>query len=220
MIAIFDLDKTLIPFDCDEAWGQHMYAEGYANPNFLTRQQWYFDQYDAGTLDIHKYQQFSLEATIQAGPLLAKQELKKFVDTCIRPCLTSSVLQLIDSHRQQGHRLLVITATNVFVSRAVVDALGIEELLAIDLAVDAQGWFNGQIEGTPSFREGKVTRLQTWFAAQGLRRSNLELFFYSDSVNDLPLLAYVDHPVATNPSADLRAHAYQHCWKVLNLFDS
>ena len=217
-IAIFDLDKTLIPFDCDEAWGRHMHAMGYTQPDFLTQQQRYFDQYDAGTLDIHAYQQFSLESTIQVGPLIARHELAKFVDTSVRPRLTGSVLQLIDSHRQQGHRLLVITATNAFVSRAVVSALGIGDLLAIDLEVDAQGWFNGKIQGTPSFQEGKVSRLQSWLAEQGLQRTDLNLFFYSDSINDLPLLAYADHPVATNPSAALRAHAQEKGWQILDLF--
>jgi HAD superfamily hydrolase (TIGR01490 family) len=217
-IAIFDLDKTLIPFDCDEAWGRHMHSIGYAHPDFLTQQQNYFDQYDAGTLDIHAYQQFSLEATIRAGPLVARQELAKFVDTIVRPRLESGVLQLIDSHRQKGHRLLVITATNVFVSRAVVNALGIDDLLAIDLEVDSQGWFNGKIEGTPSFQEGKVSRLQGWLAEQGLQRTDLDLFFYSDSINDLPLLAYADHPVATNPSGALRAHAQEKGWRILDLF--
>jgi HAD superfamily phosphoserine phosphatase-like hydrolase len=129
-------------------------------------------------------------------------------------------MQMIDSHRDQGHHLLVITATNVFVSRAVVNALGIADLLAIDLAVDQKGWFTDQIEGTPSFREGKVTRLHTWLTAQGWQRFDVVLHFYSDSANDLPLLTLADHPVATNPSPDLRAHALRQGWPVLDLFGS
>ena len=217
-IAIFDLDKTLIPFDCDEAWGQFLYARGLAEHDFLSRQAAFFAQYDAGTLDIHEYQRFSIAATVQAGPVLAQQALAEFVEQCVRPRLDSSVLQLINMHRQQGHHLLVITATNVFVSRAVVDALGIVDLLAIDLSVDEKGWFTGQIEGTPSFREGKVTRLNQWLATLGLQRSDVVLHFYSDSANDLPLLALVDHPVATNPSPDLREHALRQGWPVLELF--
>ncbi|PUE42644.1 HAD family phosphatase [Limnohabitans sp. Bal53] len=219
-IAIFDLDKTLIPFDCDEAWGLFLHERGLAGPDFLSRQATFFAQYDAGTLDIHEYQRFSIAATIQAGPIVAQQALAEFVEQRVRPRFETSVMQLIDSHREQGHHLLVITATNVFVSRAVVDALGIADLLAIDLAVDEQGWFTGQIEGTPSFREGKVTRLHTWLAAQGWQRSDVVLHFYSDSANDLPLLAVADYPVATNPSPDLRAHALRQGWPVLDLFAS
>ena len=144
----------------------------------------------------------------------------EFIEQRVHPRLETSVMELIDSHREQGHHLLVITATNVFVSRAVVDALGIADLLAIDLAVDEQGWFTGQIEGTPSFREGKVTRLHTWLATQGWQRSDVVLHFYSDSANDLPLLAVADHPVATNPSPSLREHALRQGWPVLDLFVS
>ena len=219
-IAIFDLDKTLIPFDCDEAWGLFLHERGLAEDDFLSRQAAFFAQYDAGTLDIHEYQRFSIAATIQAGPVVAQQALAQFVEQRVRPRLESSVLQLIDSHRQQGHHLLVITATNAFVSRAVVDALGITDLLAIDLAVDDKGWFTGQIEGTPSFREGKVIRLHTWLAAHGWERADMVLHFYSDSANDLPLLTVADHPVATNPSPDLREHALRQGWPVLDLFGS
>lgn len=219
-IAIFDLDKTLIPFDCDEAWGLFLHERGLAEDDFLSRQAAFFAQYDAGTLDIHEYQRFSIAATIQAGPVVAQQALAEFVEQRVRPRLESSVLQLIDSHRQQGHHLLVITATNAFVSRAVVDALDIANLLAIDLAVDDKGWFTGQIEGTPSFREGKVTRLNTWLAAHSWQRADVVLHFYSDSANDLPLLTVADHPVATNPSPDLREHALRQGWPVLDLFGS
>lgn len=217
-IAIFDLDKTLIPFDCDEAWGLFLHERGLAGPDFLSQQGAFFAQYDAGTLDIHAYQRFAIAATLQAGPVVARQALAQFVEQRVRPRLHARALQLIDSHRQQGHHLLVITATNVFVSRAVVDALGIADLLAIDLAVDEQGWFTGEIKGTPSFREGKVTRLHTWLAARGWQRSDVVLHFYSDSANDLPLLTASEHPVATNPSPDLRVHALRQGWPVLDLF--
>lgn len=217
-IAIFDLDKTLIPFDCDEAWGQHMLSRGHSSSDFSERQAKFFAQYDAGTLDIEEYQRFSMASTIKAGPILARQELELFIELSVKPRLADTVFQLIESHRQQGHHLLVITASNVFVSRAVVDALGIEDLLAIDLAVDEQGWFNGEIEGTPSFKEGKVTRLNAWLLSQGLKRQDAELIFYSDSLNDLPLLTFSDQPVATNPSPGLQAHAALKGWPLLNLF--
>jgi HAD superfamily hydrolase (TIGR01490 family) len=217
-IAIFDLDKTLIPFDCDEAWGRHMHTLGYTGPDFLSRQQAFFEQYDAGTLDIHEYQRFAMEATLKAGPLVARQELMRFVQTSIRPHIATSVLQLLDSHRQQGHHLLVITATNAFVSRAVVDALVIEDLLAIDLVPNTDGWLTGAILGIPTFQEGKVKRLQRWLTIQGWHPAEVQTYFYSDSVNDLPLLEWADHAVATNPSAALREHANLRGWPVLTLF--
>jgi HAD superfamily hydrolase (TIGR01490 family) len=217
-IAIFDLDKTLIPFDCDEAWGRHMHTLGYTGPDFLSRQQAFFEQYDAGTLDIHEYQRFAMQATLQAGPVVARQELMRFVQTSIRPHIATSVLQLLDSHRQQGHHLLVITATNAFVSRAVVDALGIEDLLAIDLVPDTHGWLTGAILGIPTFQEGKIKRLKRWLTIQGWHPAEVQTYFYSDSVNDLPLLEWADHPVATNPSPELRSHANLRGWPVLTLF--
>ncbi len=184
---------------------------------FLARQAKFFEEYDAGTLNIVEYQRFSMGSNIKAGPTLARQELERFIELSVKLRLADTVFELIELHRQQGHHLLVITATNVFVSRAVVDALGIEDLLAINLAVDEQGWLNGEIEGTPSFMEGKVTRLNAWLLSQGLNRQDANLISYSDSVIDLPLLTFVDQPVATNPSPGLQAHAALKGWPLLNL---
>jgi HAD superfamily hydrolase (TIGR01490 family) len=217
-VAIFDLDKTLLPFDCDEAWGLHLYRLGLTAADFLERQRTFFDQYDQGTLDIHEYQAFSLAAIIQAGPTVARQELAWFVKNTVAPQISPLVHELIDSHRQQGHELLVITATNQFVSRAVVDLFSIQDLLAIDLEVGPEGWYTGKIVGIPSFREGKVDRFRAWLSAKGLTQSDVYTYFYSDSMNDLPLLNQVNVAVATNPSLELMRHAEVRKWRVLDIY--
>lgn len=217
-IAIFDLDKTLLPFDCDEQWGLHLHRRGLCDADFLTRQAAYFEQYDQGTLDIHEYQAFSLAATIKAGPARAREELAHFTQHIVQPSIPPKVASLIESHRQRGHWLLVITATNHFVSRAVVDLFAIRDLLAIDLEVDETGWFNGKIRGIPSFRQGKVDRFREWLTERNIDMRNFYTYFYSDSMNDLPLLSFVDQPVATNPSADLRQFAKVNQWQIMDLF--
>ena len=120
---------------------------------------------------------------------------------------------------RSGDRLLVITATNEFVTRPVVQRLGIDELISVELERDASGWYSGEIKGIPSMREGKVRRLESWLQAENLDWDRVEATFYSDSVNDLPLLSRVQHPVATNPDTRLREHARQQGWPLLELFE-
>jgi HAD superfamily hydrolase (TIGR01490 family) len=127
-------------------------------------------------------------------------------------------LALLEKHRDAGHRVVIVTATNEFVTRPIAQALGVQELIAVELARDAQGQYNGEILGIPSMREGKVKRLQQWLDAQGLTWDTVESTFYSDSRNDLPLLERVNHPVATNPDATLRAVAQERGWPILDLF--
>ena len=114
---------------------------------------------------------------------------------------------------------MVITATNEFVIRPIVALFGISEVISVELERDAGGWYSGEIKGVPSMREGKVQRLQMWLQAQGLSFDAVEATFYSDSVNDLPLLSRVQHPVATNPDARLRDHAQKSGWPILELFE-
>ncbi len=137
----------------------------------------------------------------------------------IEPAIRPQALQLIEQHRQVGDRLLVITATNEFVTRPIVQRLGISEMISVELERDANGWYSGEIKGVPSMREGKVQRLQVWLQQQGLDWSSVDATFYSDSVNDLPLLSQVQHPVATNPDSKLREHAMHQSWPILELFE-
>jgi len=136
----------------------------------------------------------------------------------IAPALRPEALALLRQHQQAGDTVLIVTATNEFVTRPIAQALGVGELLAMPLARDASGWYTGEIEGTPTMREGKVRRMEQWLAERRLAWGDVESTFYSDSMNDVPLLEKVDHPVATNPDARLRALAQERGWRILDLF--
>ncbi len=217
-VAIFDLDKTLVPFDCDEQWGLYLHKKGLTSDDFLNRQRVFFEQYDAGTLDIHAYQAFAIEPVVKMGMRLATEHLNMFLREVITPNLNEQVKQLIRSHRDQDHILLVITATNCFVSTPVAHLLGLENVIAIDLELDESDCFNGKIAGTPSFREGKVQRFKDWLRQRNLCLSEIKTYFYSDSINDLPLLEFVDVPIATNPCSELRKIAGLNMWQTIDFF--
>ena len=132
--------------------------------------------------------------------------------------LKKPALDLVQGHQQAGDLVAIVTATNEFVTRPIATAFGVQELIAIDLVRDARGEFTGDILGIPSFREGKVTRVEAWLAARNLGWQDVETTFYSDSMNDLPLLEKATHPVATNPDERLRQLATERGWRILDLF--
>ena len=219
-LALFDLDHTLLPIDSDYAWGQFTITLGWSDPvEFARRNDEFYAHYQAGTLDIHEYVRFATEAFRLRGPEQAAAAHQRFMQEVIEPAIRPQALQLIEQHRQVGDRLLVITATNEFVTRPIVQRLGIAEMISVELERDANGWYSGEIKGVPSMREGKVQRLQVWLQQQGLDWSSVDATFYSDSVNDLPLLSQVQHPVATNPDSKLREHAMHQSWPILELFE-
>jgi HAD superfamily hydrolase (TIGR01490 family) len=219
-LALFDLDHTLLPIDSDYAWGQFTITLGWTDPvEFARRNDEFYAHYQAGTLDIHEYVRFATEAFRLRGPRQAAAAHQRFMDEVIRPAIRPQALELVERHRRAGDRLMVITATNEFVTRPIVELFGITEMISVELARDANGWYSGEIKGVPSMREGKVQRLQQWLAGQGLDFDSVEATFYSDSANDLPLLGRVQHPVATNPDARLRDHARQQGWPILELFE-
>jgi HAD superfamily hydrolase (TIGR01490 family) len=138
----------------------------------------------------------------------------------VQPNIKPEALALVSQHRQAGDALVIVTATNEFVTRPIADAFGVAELIAVELELGPDGWITGRIRGTPSFREGKVTRVAQWLSAHGLGWDGVDITFYSDSANDLPLLERVSHPVATNPDPVLRAIATERGWRILELFSS
>jgi HAD superfamily hydrolase (TIGR01490 family) len=218
-LALFDLDHTLLPLDSDYSWGEFTIRMGWVDPvSFAQRNDAFYADYQAGRLDIHDYVRFATEAFRLKGPEAAQAAHAQFMAEVIRPAIRPEALALIERHRAAGDHLLVVTATNEFVTRPIVQALGIAELIAVELQRDANGWFTGEIEGTPSMREGKVQRLQQWLDARGLSWTSVQTTFYSDSPNDLPLLSRVNHPVATNPDTVLRAEAHKRGWPILELF--
>lgn len=218
-LALFDLDHTLLPLDSDYAWGQYTTRIGWTDPDeFARRNDEFFAHYQAGTLDIHDYVRFATDAVRQHGPHAAAQAHQGFMREVIEPAILPQARALLQKHADAGEQVVIITATNEFITAPIAQALGVQELIAVRLARGADGWITGEIEGTPSMREGKVARLQEWLAARGLDWDTVDSTFYSDSLNDLPLLEKVHRPVATNPDPRLRAIAQQRGWPILELF--
>lgn len=218
-IALFDLDHTLLPLDSDHAWGEFTIRLGWVDAGeFGRRNDDFYARYQAGTLDIHDYVRFATAATRQQGARAAAQAHERFMREVIEPAITGQARALVSTHRQQGARLAIVTATNEFVTRPIAARFGVDALIAVELECDAGGWITGEIAGIPSFREGKVTRVGAWLAGHGLGWDDAEITFYSDSMNDLPLLERATHPVATNPDPLLRQLAQQRGWRILDLF--
>lgn len=218
-VALFDLDHTLLPLDSDHGWGEFSIALGWCDrAAFGRRNDEFFAHYQAGTLNVPDYVRFATEAVVQRGPQAAALAHARFMDEVIRPAMKPQAVQLVQSHLDAGDVVVMTSATNEFVTRPIAEAFGIHALVATELARDAQGWFTGEVAGIPNMREGKVVRMAAWLAARGLSWEGVESTFYSDSMNDLPLLEKVDHPVATNPDARLRALAQERGWRVLDLF--
>ena len=218
-LALFDLDHTLLPIDSDHSWGEFTIELGWTDPQtFRQRNDTFYAHYQAGTLDIHEYVRFATEAACVRGPVEAARAHNRYMDEVIRPRILPEAQRLVRSHQRAGDTVMIVTATNEFVTRPIAQAFGVTELIAVELERNAHGWITGEIKGTPSFREGKVTRVEQWLAARGLDWVDVEMTFYSDSMNDLPLLEKARHPVATNPDGRLRQLATQRGWRILDLF--
>lgn len=222
-LTLFDLDHTLIPLDSDYAWGEFTTALGWTDSvDFLRRNEVYYRAYQAGTLDIHDYVRFATDAVRRQGAAKAMAAHELFMRSIIQPAIHPQAQALVQKHRDAGDSLLIVTATNEFVTRPIADVFGVSELLAVQLERDTQpggtGWITGEIKGIPTFREGKVARMEQWLSQRQLDWGDLQTTFYSDSINDLPLLEKVNDPVATNPDDKLRAIATQRGWRILELF--
>ena len=218
-IALFDLDHTLIPFDSDYAWNEFTIALGWRDGEAFRRaNDAFFAQYRDGTLNIHDYVRFATQAIRDKGATESIAAHASFMKAVVLKGIHKPALDLVQGHQQAGDAVVVVTATNEFVTRPIAHAFGVHELIAIELVRDAQGEFTGDIAGTPSFRDGKVARVQAWLAARNLDWQDVETTFYSDSMNDLPLLDKATHPVATNPDERLRELATERGWRILDLF--
>jgi HAD superfamily hydrolase (TIGR01490 family) len=218
-IALFDLDHTLIPIDSDYEWGEFTIALGWCDSTeFKRRNAEFFEHYRAGTLDIHDYVRFATQAMREQGAAPSAAAHARFMREVVQKAVTPQALALVDGHRAAGDELVIVTATNEFVTRPIADAFGVKELIAVELERDARGWLTGEIRGTPSARDGKVIRVEQWLAARKLGWNEVETTFYTDSMNDIALLEKATHPVATNPDARLRALAAERGWRILELF--
>lgn len=216
-LAIFDLDNTLLAGDSDHAWGEFLVQQGLVDEQvFKDKNDYYYQQYQAGQLDIHEYLAFALEP-LTKYPLEQLHTLRQtFLETVIEPMITRKGLEVLAEHKAKGDYLLIITATNGFVTRPIAERLGVDDIIATDPEV-IDGQYTGKVAGTPSFQHGKVTRLDDW-----LKQNQLSLegsYFYSDSHNDLPLLEKVDYPVAVDADDSLLEVAKQKNWSIISLRD-
>ncbi|WP_340121318.1 HAD family hydrolase [Methylobacter svalbardensis] len=214
-LAIFDLDNTLIADDSDYLWGQFLVDQGIVDKSYYeSANAKFYDDYKQGTLDIAQFLRFSLKPLADNNPEQLYQWRAQFIEQAIRPLLLTPAQQLIDKHRNRGDTLLVITATNRFVTEPIVQLYGIENLLATTPEF-IDGRYTGGFNGIPCFREGKVKLLEAWLTDSS--ETMQDSWFYSDSHNDLPLLKLVDHPVAVDPDEKLAEFADAANWPIISL---
>ncbi|MCB1858675.1 MAG: HAD family hydrolase [Gammaproteobacteria bacterium] len=214
-LAIFDLDNTLLAGDSDYLWGVFLSETGAVDRlHYEKENERFYRQYLAGELDIYEFLRFSMKP-LRDNPLGKLQAWRQeFVEQKILPIILDPAVELVEKHRQQGDTLLIITATNSFVTAPIADLFGIKHLIATEPEM-RDGHFTGEVEGLPSFREGKVQRLNEWLSNHSLSLEGSS--FYSDSHNDMPLLERVDHPVAVDPDPQLMDRAKTQGWPVISL---
>lgn len=221
-LALFDLDHTLLPLDSDVLWAEVLVDRGVVDAAWHSRRNnEFFQQYKEGRLNIAEFLEFQLGPLGKHSRATLDAWHAAFMAEKILPAISTHARALVDRHRRAGDLVVMITATNEFVTRPIAEAFGIPNLIATELEVLPDGNYTGKPRGVPSFREGKVTRLVQWLASQQMLISDFESStFYTDSLNDLPLMLQVSHPVACNPDATLREHACAAGWPVLELFTS
>lgn len=219
-LTLFDLDGTLLPTDSDHAFGDFVISLGWTDAaEHRRRNDQFFADYQAGTLDMPAYVDFATAPWRDRHPDELESAMKRFLRDVMQPQLHPAALALVQQHQAAGDLVAIVTATNDFVTRPIAGLFGVDVLLATDLSRDAQGRATGAIQGVPAFREGKIDRVASWLASRGQTLDSFERStFYSDSINDLPLLERVSHPVATNPGPSLLRVAQERQWPVLNLF--
>jgi HAD superfamily hydrolase (TIGR01490 family) len=218
-IAIFDLDHTLIPVDSDYEWGQFLCRIGAVDKtSFEQRNQDFFVQYQTGCLNASAYLEFALGTLTPFSAAQLKSMHAQFMQEIINPVLLPAAQQLLAQH--QDDLVLIITSTNRFVTEPIAKALGVEHLIAAQPEFTPDGRLTGKLVGSPTYGAGKVEHLDAWLAQKNTTLAHFERsYFYSDSHNDLPLLKLVSNPVATNPNAQLLAHAQLHSWPIIKIFN-
>ena len=214
-LAIFDLDNTLLGGDSDYLWGQFLVEQGLVDgEHYESENQRFYEAYEAGTLDIYQYQAFMLRP-LAGRPLTELQAWReRFMEEKIQPILLPRADELLNQRRLAGDILLIITATNRFITAPIAERFGVPHLLATEPEI-IDGRYTGRTVGIPCFQKGKVERLDAWLAETG--GDLTDSWFYSDSHNDLPLLNRVTHPVAVDPDATLARHAQERGWPIISL---
>ena len=217
-LALFDLDNTLLSCDSDFEWAQFLIEKGVLDPEVhAAKNEHFYAQYRAGTLDIHEFLDFQLHPLSRHPRAQLDEWHREFMATRILPTIGAPARALVRRHLDAGDLCALVTATNSFVTGPICLEFGIGNLIAT-IPAQENGQFTGQVRGTPSFREGKIARVEAWLEAMGFWWSSFErTWFYSDSLNDLPLLSRVNDPVAVDPDDTLLAHANNAGWRVLKL---
>lgn len=220
-LTLFDLDHTLLPLDSDYEWGQFLVRIGAVDAEaFSARNAEFFRKYQAGALDPFEYLEFAF-GTLALFP---RKQLDawhaQFMTEVIHPAIKPRARELVKRHQDAGDMVMIITATNRFVTQPIAEAFGVSALIAAEPELTPDGDITGKVVGTPPYGPGKVVNLKAWLEKQGKTLESFERStFYSDSQNDIPLLSLVTHPVATNPNAKLTAHAQAQGWPIISLFD-
>lgn len=216
-LAIFDLDNTLLSIDSDHAWGEFLLEQGAVDPvAYREANERFMADYNAGTLDMAAFLEMALKPLADNSPEQLAAWHQQFMASKIEPHILPKAEELLARHRTKGDTLLIITATNRFITGPIAERLGVDDLIAVEPEM-IDGRYTGRVDGVPSYREGKVTRLQAWLEAQDLTMDGA--WFYSDSHNDLPLLEKVEHPVAVDPDDTLRQVAEERNWRIMSLRD-
>ncbi len=216
VLALFDLDHTLLDGDSDFEWAAFLIDEGMIDRGeYHARNQWFYERYKDGTLDIHEFLDFQLAPLARHPRAQLDAWHASYMVKRIVPIVFPQARALIDKHR--GALTAIVTATNRFITAPIARHLGVDHLLATDIEEDAAGAFSGKPRGMPTFREGKIRRVEEWLAERGTTLADYESWFYSDSLNDLPLLERVDHPVAVNPDPTLEKVAQERGWEIISL---
>ncbi|MDQ7733426.1 HAD family hydrolase [Halomonas sp. SpR1] len=216
-LAIFDLDNTLLSIDSDHAWGEFLLEQGAVDPvAYREANERFMADYNAGTLDMAAFLEMALKPLADNSPEQLSAWHQQFMVSKIEPNILPKAEELLARHRTKGDTLLIITATNRFITAPIAERLGVDHLIAVNPEVK-NGRYTGRVSGIPSYREGKVTRLEKWLEDQDLTMEGA--WFYSDSHNDLPLLEIVENPVAVDPDDTLRQVAEERRWRIMSLRD-
>lgn len=220
-LALFDLDHTLLPIDSDFEWGEFLCRVGAVDAaQFKRRNEEFFAQYQAGTLDPVEYLEFSLGTLASFEPERLAELQQQYMTEVVMPNILPAARALLQKHLDAGDLVAIVTATNHFVVAPIAKAFGVEHLIAAMPERDAAGRITGKLLGTPTQGEGKIVHTKAWLEKMGHTLDSFEsVHFYSDSHNDLPLLSIVSHPIATNPNAKLSEHATAQGWPLIHLFN-
>jgi HAD superfamily hydrolase (TIGR01490 family) len=217
-LAIFDLDNTLLDGDSDYNWGLFLIKKGIVDAKtYKIQNEQFYKDYQSGKLDIYEFSEFQFRVLKNNTREKLDQLRSEYIEQVIAPMILKKAIDLVENHKKLNDRLLIITATNSFITKPISSLFGIKDLIGTD-PDEINGSFTGKVRGIPSFKEGKVERLESWLLEQDLKINDFEkIYFYSDSKNDIPLLSVVTHPVVVNADDELLEMAKQNNWPAISL---